>query len=332
MIRPTFLFITILILSACNSGSSGNNSSSSSLPLLDITEWQNHMLYFGEQLANRLDSSALSSEEKLAETYYDAQHVFFQIADLTGDSSWNDRAQKAEQYYRDYYLLPNQGFLPGYWLFPHGLMDDYIRTGDDNSKEALRLIAENGAYARDSTNLEETIHVDFSRETAYVIQTYIAAEMIGLGKRERLNLLLQHCLGHFDQWFVSKSAPYIRPFMVALSAQALIYYYENIEHDSRIIEILSLAVDELWKMWLPEHEAFSYTDRNTEDGGTEPAPDLNLLIAPVYSWVYKQTGNQELITRGDQIFSGGVKHAFLDSGKHFNQNYRWSFSYLKWRE
>ena len=29
--------------------------------------------------------------------------------------------------------------------------------------------------------------------------------------------------------------------------------------------------------------------------------------------------------------SGGVEGAWLDQGKQFNQNYRWSIDYLKWR-
>src|SRR5439155_951696 len=35
--------------------------------------------------------------------------------------------------------------------------------------------------------------------------------------------------------------------------------------------------------------------------------------------------------RGDQVFAGGVLKAFLGSGKQFDQNYAWSFDYVKWR-
>jgi hypothetical protein len=61
------------------------------------------------------------------------------------------------------------------------------------------------------------------------------------------------------------------------------------------------------------------------------APDLNLLIAPAYAWLYSRTGDTTYRDRGDQIFAGGVKGAWLDGSKVFNQNYMWSFDYVKWR-
>jgi hypothetical protein len=81
-------------------------------------------------------------------------------------------------------------------------------------------------------------------------------------------------------------------------------------------------------------EAFMYTDRVASDGtgGMEPAPDLNLLIAPAYAWMYLQTGDVQYRDRGDQIFAGGVKHSWLGASKQFNQNYIWSFAYVSWRQ
>jgi hypothetical protein len=37
------------------------------------------------------------------------------------------------------------------------------------------------------------------------------------------------------------------------------------------------------------------------------------------------------LDRGDQIFAGGVTQAYLQNAKQFNQNYRWSFDYIAWR-
>ena len=81
--------------------------------------------------------------------------------------------------------------------------------------------------------------------------------------------------------------------------------------------------------------AFRYADIHLSDSGfntLEPAPDLNLLIAPAYAWLYKMTSDEEYRIMGDQIFLGGVTGAHLDTaGKQFSQNYRWSFDYVKWR-
>jgi hypothetical protein len=66
-------------------------------------------------------------------------------------------------------------------------------------------------------------------------------------------------------------------------------------------------------------------------GGMEPSPSLNLMIAPIYAWLYHQTGEARFLERGDQVFSGGVRRAWLGGGKQFNQSYRWSFDYVHYR-
>lgn len=293
-------------------------------------EWEGQMLEFGNRHCNELKNGS-NFDVKLLTTYYDAQWVYYQIADYTGDTKWMSCAQAAEKVYRDQYVIANNGGVPGYWNFSHGVLQDYLRTGDGNSRNALQMLATKAAYAGDSTPLSSTQHADYSREVAYSMMAYMNAEFAGFPRRSRLNELRDQALDHLDQWFGKKNAPYVRPFMVALTAQALITYDKHIG-DPRILPALENAMNELWKnTWIPQQESFQYTDRNHSSGGTEPAPDLNLLIAPVYGWLYHKTGKAHHRDRGDQIFAGGVKQAYLVNGKQFNQNYRWSFEYLKWR-
>ena len=88
----------------------------------------------------------------------------------------------------------------------------------------------------------------------------------------------------------------------------------------------------MWEhLWVSSAGAFKYTDRIMPYGGVDPAPDLNLLIAPLYGWLYKMTGEETYRQHGDVIFAGGVQGAYFNDPKHFNQNYRWSFDYLRWR-
>jgi len=116
------------------------------------------------------------------------------------------------------------------------------------------------------------------------------------------------------------------PFMFALTAEALIKWHEA-TGDPRVLPALKTGADWIWaKAWLPEKKAFVM-----ELPGSESAADLNLLTVPVYGWIYAQTGDKSYIDKGDQIFTGGVDGAWLDQGKQFNQNYRWSMDYLKWR-
>ena len=66
----------------------------------------------------------------------------------------------------------------------------------------------------------------------------------------------------------------------------------------------------------------------------DPAPDLNLIIAPAYAWMYYMTGDTKYRDWGDQIFAGGVTNAqnWLYLGKQFDQNYWWSPAYVTWRK
>ncbi len=87
-------------------------------------------------------------------------------------------------------------------------------------------------------------------------------------------------------------------------------------------------------MWLPDCKCFKYTNVVTSTGGMDPAPDLNLIIAPAYAWMYYVTGETKYRDWGDQIFAGGVTNAqgWLYLGKQFDQSYWWSPAYVTWRK
>lgn len=303
------------------------------------------MLSWGDFHKN--DTTTGSFDEKLLSTYYDGAWVYFRLGDYTGDSAWYTTALAFGDFYRDQYVVPNSGGVPGYWNFTNGLTEDYLRNGDTASRDAVRnLLAVNAAFAADTTPLSATASYLLSREVAYTIVTYLNAERCGASRRvPRLADLLEQALGHMDQWFVSQSAGYVRPFMCGLTMWALTVYNETIG-DSRILPLLKIGAE--WLMqhaWLPADLCFMYTDRVAYDGsgGQEPAPDLNLLILPVYGYIYHQTGETKWIDDyGDKIFQGGVVGAgsagnpsgayLAGTGKQFNQNYRTSFDYVIWRE
>ena len=189
--------------------------------------------------------------------------------------------------------------------------------------------------------MQGLLNVSTSRENAYALYAKIMQYEAGGGLSPRAAILAENALGHISQWFVLKNSPYVRPFMVALTARALIKYWE-INPDPRIISALKLAADSLWAYWLPAQGSFKYTSVDTgafpttapdyNTGGTEPAPDLNLLIAPLYGFLYHVTGDMSYLDRGDQIFLGGVNNAFMNGIKQFNQSYFWSFEYVSYRK
>jgi hypothetical protein len=307
------------------------------------------MLTYGQKACTTQASAAMTDDERLGSTYYDATRVYEQIADFTGQSGWEDCAEKAKAIYRGY-VLRNQGNVPGYWNFTTGFRMDWERNGDALSKQAGILLSQHAAYCRDDTPLNWTAPTHASRETAYCLLSYLNAEALGQPRRARMASLANQALGHIDSWFVSKTsrAPnpfqlvpqaagtyYVQPFMVGLTMQALIRYWDA-THDPRVQPAVKVALDWLWaRAWVSGDRAFWYENWASDPSKPFPskagAADLNLLIAPAFAWMYHQTGDDTYRDRGDQVFAGGVKGAWLDGPKQFNQNYMWSFDYVKWR-
>ena len=300
-------------------------------PIPHLQLWEEQMVKFGHKHGEFLAKGGDELDPLLFATYYDAQRVFLQIADYTKDKVWLAYAQHACEVYRDRYVLPNQGKIPGYWIFPHGLAMDFERRGAAKSRQAVLLISQFAAFAADTTPTDETKQPGLSREVAYNIMTLLKAEEVGARPRKRLNLLQEQALGHYDQWFISETAEYVQPFMAGLTAEALIGCYAK-ANDPKIVATIKAGLDWLWEnAWLADAGAFRYCTKPIDEQGTDPASDLNLLIAPAYAWIYHKTGDKTYRDRADEIFAGGVRQAWLDAPKQFNQNYRWSFDYIRWR-
>src|SRR5258707_7819880 len=140
-------------------------AASQSLPIPGLPLWQTNMLSYGQARCSFL-AQPNTFANLLDNVYYDSERVFYQIADYTADPSWTTCAQLAESIYRDQYVIPNNGSVPGYWNFTTGLRMDYQRTGDTQSQNAAVLLSQN-MFAADSTPLSWTVSADYSREVAY---------------------------------------------------------------------------------------------------------------------------------------------------------------------
>jgi hypothetical protein len=95
-----------------------------------------------------------------------------------------------------------------------------------------------------------------------------------------------------------------------------------------------VASDPNVKLWLPDSNGYASFAYDTKKTTAEPATGLNLMIAHAYAWLWKETGDRRYRDWGDQLFGAGALNsrsaARLD-GKHFNQHFRMSFDFLKWR-
>jgi hypothetical protein len=141
-------------------------------------------------------------------------------------------------------------------------------------------------------------------------------------------------------WFITKhpidpATPpdkfYVRPFMVGRTCEALIAYIETFgDHGNTLTPLIKLAADEMWKtLWNPQTLTFAYTDRVVSSGDmTYQSHDINGLIAFMYGWLAKVTGNQVYRERGDQIFAGANDAPGWPYTKQFNQLQNETYKYL----
>ncbi|MCF6351828.1 MAG: T9SS type A sorting domain-containing protein [Cyclobacteriaceae bacterium] len=358
-------------------------------PLFD--QWESNMTTWGDYWGVYLQTYDPPTDGGMNEqqgTYYDAQRIYFQIADYTGQAEpWNAHAQEAERVYRAY--LDNRWnynntipyFVQGWRRFSHGIMMDAQRTADPISINGVIMLRDNGAYAyvltSDSTS--GWYYERLSREIAYMISAHINAEKIGHPRQEEaLALYVTMAMNHLDEWitetYASPDSHRLAPFMVGLTAEALIEYYEweienernpsdifthpsvtyiptrtitqalqEIAHHMRYTATVESGVNAGKPMWVEDVGGTNYPFN--DEGGTgyaalryesinnaRPSPTLSLLIAPLYAWVFKQTGEIDYINIGDQLWEGGVALADISwNTKIYNQNYRWSFDYVRWR-
>jgi hypothetical protein len=299
----------------------------------EIARWETRMLDGAEQFCVQAEiAAAIGPDGAVTESnvwYYDGTDVYQQIAHYTGDARWSVCAGYVRDAYRSWVLATTEGVswpvgrLNGWRIFSQGLLTDWRLNQDTQSREAVRRIALYSPFAERGGAPE----CDSSRETAYLLNAYLAAEEAGEPAHSNLPTAVDYALGHLDGWFVSQTCDALKPFMAGLTMEALMYYYER-TGDDRVPPALERAADALWaQAWVPDDEAFWYESNGTGAG----APDLNLLIAPVYAWLWQRTGEERHLERGDAVFAGGVRHAGFWSGKQFSQSYRSSFDYVHWR-
>lgn len=310
----------------------------------NITGWRSHMTQYGRDNCERLRAYTGTDPQRMLEhVRYDAESVFFKIADYTSDPYWLGCTQQAERIYRDNYVrgaspngCNNGTQCPGYINYTDGLREDFKRNADLISKDMVKALSTN-TFCRDSVP-DDITNPELSREISYCVLAMENAVAVGLPYRTRVETYTNLLLSYIERWFVSQNTPDLKPFMVGLTAEALIRVWER-NHSSSIKNALIVAAEGLWAdYWNYQARAFAYQklpcgagNPETDPCGSVPSPDLNMLIAPLYAWLYAQTGEPSYAYRFDEIFNSGVESAWLVNGKQFDQQYRWSFEGLKWR-
>jgi hypothetical protein len=305
--------------------------------------------------------------------YYDPVIGTQRMAAAVGQPTLFDtRISILNRPYRDSYVNGNNGATVGWYLFTSGLRKDYELHGDTNSRNAIFLLSRNAAFNAETTPLAWTENPNGdtgtnqgaggqARENARRIMAELDARAVGYTARPVLDAWIDQALRHLDRWTVQQNTTYVRPFMVAIVAEALIQVYEEYPtyaNRAQIPTAIGTAYDYIQNFWIPysagdvNSQSWQYTDRQTSQTdncdlcGT---PDLNGLILPPLGWLYSVTGLLKWKTRGDDAFAGTIttySGGFLVRGpdfgsqlnptatysgkKQFNQTYHWSSRYVDW--
>jgi hypothetical protein len=334
------------------------NTPASMPPIPNLNVWESNMVAYSDpghwclskissspetwaEAAGRTRQTICSPWSDFCSMYYDGERVWLQILDYTQSHGrllpYNGQmcADASKRVYRDLYFSPG---LPLYRRFPLGLYMDFTRTGDTTSQSTLLQMATQGnvydeGFFVSSRNI---------RETAYQLEVdHLASKLGHAAATARLDEDVNLLLGQVSQITDSGNAEWVQPFMCGLAAEALIEWYEDgHQSDTRIPVALKKLGDWLWaNAWGHDvsGNGFYYNSKLFQFGirGGSNQQNLNLLVVPLWGWLYRYTGDVNYLNEGDFIWNLGVIQEPGDgidfSGKNFSQQYRWSFNYVAWR-
>jgi hypothetical protein len=332
--------------------------------------WESNMIANGDYWGNYQNPNGGNGfSARYDNAYYDILWNMYQIKEYTGqEEPWNTYIAYARSAYRDEYYRPSDYNIgDGHQRFSHGLLADYLAGGTTTLAD-IQKIRDNPAFS-DLSEFQGSYDgqsQSISREMAYVLQANVNAEKAGESRNAaKVSQFIAWMENHLYEWRSNtfSGEAFFQPFMFALTAHALIEFYDwevqngrnpnaywPTTHWPTISDALAefsswlyndalvrLGPDAGQRMWVADfsesgYGGFRYADREYEEGAGAIYPGLNLLTSPVYMWVYKITGDVNFRNMGDVIFKGGVPYGNSEaSGKEFDQNYRWSFKFIQWR-
>ena len=301
---------------------------------------------------------------------YDGGRVYQQIADYdhyilqeykdTDPNEWERCTELAMEPYKDTTIGTGAGFVVEPNQFPYGMAMHYLRTEDPTYQTAVNLLANNKAY---DLYYSGSVYAESVRVSAYMMDDRLANEIIGVPRDNAFMLrAVDVMLGYLDQSYnLSLSNPNqqgynIHPFMIGLAMEALITYYEldlyeRHTPDARIPLEIKKTLD-WWEatQYIPSTHTLAYgaydvPENPTLVGGTLfDATELNDLVATAFAWYWynsNNTNNTAYLNEGDDLFAHvwdsangqtiGGDSGWTYSVKEYNQVYKWSFDYVRWR-
>jgi hypothetical protein len=279
------------------------------------------MLIYGTQHCDpaRIVSGGLDASQLWN---FDGMRAILNVASFTGDPSWFECVVHLRDLYLGYVFASN-GQVPSWRVFAAGLLLDWRRTQDEQTRQAIILLSKNATFHFTGGGADQSL----SLETANLINLYLAAEEVGEPQHVILPTSVDFALGHLDQWRNGLTQDF-PPYLAAITVDALINWH-TVTRDPRIPPAVELALNWLWNsFWNPSTQHFPSIvclpgSTNPDCAAPDTGVDLNLMFAPAYGWLAKQTGNPIYRERATLLFNVGAAAgpSFLFRGKIFSQNY-----------
>jgi len=320
-------------------------------PIPGLSTWEERMKDNAGLVAAQPERADCRNIDEAYIWYYDGIFVFHQIAEYTKDKKWLDVAAKCRKFYRDSYVIGCQKYsVDGWRNFTRGLYYDWTILHDQRSKDTAIEMARKSKFSQivDAANIRQwDKDVDMSREVAYCINAWHVARDLGAPEFAGRDPYLDTAYSHLDIWkaylsaypnasYPGEQTEKYQPFMFALTAEALIRVYErkDTSEDDRakilekIYDLAKLTYDKLYSD--KNHGFMANTGQPRKFWG-----NINLLIVPLYGWLWHVTGEQYFLDAGDKVWKDWIDFGWPGiaawGGKQFSQNYHWSFDYVRWR-
>ncbi len=295
---------------------------------------------------------------------YDGGRVYQQVGDyqyyvLATDNRahWDRCASLAMEPYKDDTIGTKAGFVTEPNQFAYGVAMNFLRTGDSTQQKAVNYLASNQAY---DLYYSGSVYAESARVSAYMMDDRLAAEIDGAQRGVPFMLRgVDVMLGYLDQSYnLSFSNPNqqgynIHPFLIGLTMEALITYYELDKAEGNIPDArIPLEIKKVLDWWestqyISKTHSLAYgaydwpVSPTLVPGTLYDSTELNDLVSPAWAWYWYNTNNTTYMNQGDDLFSNvwGSANGQLSAGgtgwtysvKEFNQVYKWSFDYVRWR-
>jgi hypothetical protein len=285
------------------------------------------------------------SEKWEIANYYDRARIYYVFWGRSGNPTYLERGHAIAVDYRDKYLAANRYGASTHWAQMAGVLLHARLTKDPKSREAVLKVAETFSapyyldnLGRPSAEMDNRMQ---ARVLTAMLYAWILTKENSGGAAESWAGKLRQALGDIMRSqsadgafrFSRSQCDFAKPFMTGMLLDALIEYHDLFEPDERIAPVIKASVDYLWlHAYDAGSAAFLYLEGDCKEERREPAPDLNLMIVNGFGFVFSKTGDERYRERGDQIFAGGVRKAWLQNPKIFNQNYATAYRYLAYRK